>query len=244
MKLHRFYSKSLTQSSLDIELDDLQSNHLKRVLRLHESDEVEVFNGTGLYANFVIKELSRNNVKVVLNSKINQSPQASHKTSSLLPILKKDSLTFMIQKIVEIGMHEIILYRPKKIDQSVAKKDLQKIVNKLEEVAISACKQSGNNYLPKITLFSSLKEALDMKNAHNTNIIAFNFSGKGTFLQSDIVESEQIIISGPESGFSDDELELLNSHNVNIRLLGKNILRAETAAIVGATLLQNYLGEL
>ena len=83
-----------------------------------------------------------------------------------------------------------------------------------------------------------------MKNAHNTNIIAFNFSGKGTFLQSDIVESEQIIISGPESGFSDDELELLNSHNVNIRLLGKNILRAETAAIVGATLLQNYLGEL
>jgi 16S rRNA (uracil1498-N3)-methyltransferase len=83
-----------------------------------------------------------------------------------------------------------------------------------------------------------------MKNAHNTNIIAFNFSGKGTFLQSDIVELEQIIISGPESGFSDDELELLNSHNVNIRLLGKNILRAETAAIVGATLLQNYLGEL
>jgi 16S rRNA (uracil1498-N3)-methyltransferase len=63
-------------------------------------------------------------------------------------------------------------------------------------------------------------------------------------LQSDIVELEQIIISGPESGFSDDELELLNSHNVNIRLLGKNILRAETAAIVGATLLQNYLGEL
>jgi 16S rRNA (uracil1498-N3)-methyltransferase len=141
-------------------------------------------------------------------------------------------------------MHEIILYKPKKIDQSVAKKDLQKIVNKLEEVVISACKQSGNNYLPKITLFLSLKEALDMKNAHNTNIIAFNFSGKGTFLQSDIVESEQIIISGPESGFSDGELELLNSHNVNIRLLGKNILRAETAAIVGATLLQNYLGEL
>ena len=244
MKLHRFYNKSFTESSLDIELDDLQSNHLKRALRLHESDEVEVFNGSGLYANFVIKELGRTNVRLALNSKINQSPKAPHKISSLLPILKKDSLTFMIQKIVEIGMHEIILYKPKNIDQSVAKKDLQKIVNKLEEVVISACKQSGNNYLPKIRLFPNLEEALNMKNAHNINITAFDFSGKGTFLQSDIAESEQIIISGPESGFSDDELKLLNLHNVNIRLLGKNILRAETAAIVGATLLQNYLGEL
>ena len=79
MKLHRFYNKSFTESSLDIELDDLQSNHLKRALRLHESDEVEVFNGSGLYANFVIKELGRTNVKVALNSKINQSPKAPHK---------------------------------------------------------------------------------------------------------------------------------------------------------------------
>ena len=116
---------------------------------------------------------------------------------------------------------------------------LKKRVDQAEKVL-----DGKGSSLRKDQIANGLKEALDMKNAHNTNIIAFNFSGKGTFLQSDIVESEQIIISGPESGFSDDELELLNSHNVNIRLLGKNILRAETAAIVGATLLQNYLGEL
>ena len=244
MKLHRFYSKSLSESSSDLELDDLQSNHLTKVLRLKLDDQIEVFNGKGLFGSFKVKELGRTNVKVSLNSKINVSPRTLIKTSSLLPILKKDSLALMIQKTVEIGIDEINLFRPKNIDQSIAKKDLQKIVNKLEDVAISACKQSGNNYLPKIRLFPNLEDALILKDMHNANIIAFDFSGKGIFLPSDIAQSEQVIISGPESGFSADELELLNSHNVNIRLLGKNILRAETAAIVGATLVQNYLGEL
>ena len=126
MRLHRFYSKSFREHSASIELDSLQSIHLSKVLRLAEGDSVEVFNGKGLTGKFEIKDITRNKTKLFLTSNPIQEGEDSNKTSSIIPVLKKDNLHFMVQKLIEIGVNKIFIYRPDFIDQSIAKKIYQK----------------------------------------------------------------------------------------------------------------------
>jgi len=246
MKLHRFYSKFFSENSVSIELDSLQSNHLIKALRLNEGGSVEVFNGNGLSATFKIKELRRNKAILIIEGKISEAASKNYKVMSILPVLKKDNLNFMIQKVVEIGVDKVFFYKPDLIDQSIAKKDIQKIVDKVEDIVVGACKQSGRNFVPKVEYLGTLYQTLSSDPIKSdSELIAFDFIGEKKLLITDInSKGNTSIITGPESGFSEKEKELLVSENVSIRRLGSNTLRAETAAVVGLTLAQNFLGEL
>ena len=80
---------------------------------------------------------------------------------------------------------------------------------------------------------SELFRKLDIKGVNNN-------------LDNDDIKDDASIglITGPESGFSEEERSLLIDKNVSIKLLGNHTLRAETAAIVGLTLARNFLGKL
>ena len=246
MRLHRFYSNSFTEHSASIDLDSLQSIHLSKVLRLAEGDNVEVFNGRGLVGKFEIRGIARNQTKLFLTSNPMQEAEDSNKTSSIIPVLKKDNLHFMVQKLIEIGVNKIFIYRPDYIDQSIAKKNISKIISKLEDVVVGACKQSGRNFLPQILFVKNLKEIItDKDNFEIDSFIAFDFTGNNNLNNDDIKDDASIgLITGPESGFSKEEKSLLIDKNVSIKLLGNHTLRAETAAIVGLTLARNFLGKL
>ena len=246
MRLHRFYSNSFTEHSASIDLDSLQSIHLSKVLRLAEGDYVEVFNGRGLVGKFEIRGIARNQTKLFLTSNPMQEAEDSNKTSSIIPVLKKDNLHFMVQKLIEIGVNKIFIYRPDYIDQSIAKKNISKIISKLEDVVVGACKQSGRNFLPQILFVKNLKEIItDKDNFAIDSFIAFDFTGNNNLNNDDIKDDASIgLITGPESGFSKEEKSLLIDKNVSIKLLGNHTLRAETAAIVGLTLARNFLGKL
>ncbi|MFL2716420.1 MAG: RsmE family RNA methyltransferase [Gammaproteobacteria bacterium] len=246
MRLHRFYSNSFTEHSASIDLDSLQSIHLSKVLRLAEGDNVEVFNGRGLVGKFEIRGIARNQTKLFLTSNPMQEAEDSNKTSSIIPVLKKDNLHFMVQKLIEIGVNKIFIYRPDYIDQSIAKKNISKIISKLEDVVVGACKQSGRNFLPQILFIKNLKEIItDKDNFAIDSFIAFDFTGNNNLNNDDIKDDASIgLITGPESGFSKEEKSLLIDKNVSIKLLGNHTLRAETAAIVGLTLARNFLGKL
>ena len=246
MRLHRFYRNSFTEHSASIDLDSFQSIHLSKVLRLAEGDNVEVFNGRGLVGKFEIRGIARNQTKLFLTSNPMQEAEDSNKTSSIIPVLKKDNLHFMVQKLIEIGVNKIFIYRPDYIDQSIAKKNISKIISKLEDVVVGACKQSGRNFLPQILFVKNLKEIItDKDNFAIDSFIAFDFTGNNNLNNDDIKDDASIgLITGPESGFSKEEKSLLIDKNVSIKLLGNHTLRAETAAIVGLTLARNFLGKL
>ena len=175
-----------------------------------------------------------------------QEAKDRNKTSSIIPVLKKDNLHFMVQKLIEIGVNKIFIYRPDFVDQSIAKKNISKIISKLEDIVIGACKQSGRNFLPQIVLIKNLKEIVtDKDNFAIDSFIAFDFTGSNNLDNDDIKDDASIgLITGPESGFSEEERSLLIDKNVSIKLLGNHTLRAETAAIVGLTLARNFLGKL
>ena len=78
----------------------------------------------------------------------------------------------------------------------------------------------------------------------NNEIYCFDTQADTYFDQKEIENSLITIITGPESGFSEKELGIINMYDIKERYLGQNILRAETAAIYISSLIKNHFGKI
>jgi 16S rRNA (uracil1498-N3)-methyltransferase len=136
------------------------------------------------------------------------------------------------------------LYRPDLIEQSIARKDILKLAEKAEEVVISACKQCGSNFLPKMSISENLSAALSNLDVAES-VYAFDIEAIKAFETTELTDQVSIsFVTGPESGFSEEEKSFLSNNGAKIRLIGKNVLRAETAPLVISTLIQNHFGRI
>jgi 16S rRNA (uracil1498-N3)-methyltransferase len=209
------------------------------VLRLTVNDEVEVFDGHGSSAICKILESNRSSVSLQRVSDIKIDKPPTNRIGFILPFIKKENFHFMIQKLCEIGATEFIFYKPDLIDQSIAKKDLSKIYSKSEEVIISACKQCGTNFLPITSFVSSLSDAIKKLDQSSTKYV-FDVEANDNFDVSLVKSNNIFVITGAESGFSESEINHMYEKDFSFKLLSKNILRAETAPLVIASLFQNH----
>lgn len=242
MRIHRIYCKLVSANNSIFKIDQPQSIHLIKVLRLKEKDKVEVFDGCGASAICEIEESDRNSVSLKRVSDLQVSEPPSKKVIFIIPFIKKDNFHFMVQKLCEIGISEFIFYKPDLIDQSIAKKDTAKIYSKAEEVITGACKQCGSNFIPLTNIAANLRDALSLIN--NTDVCVFDINAEKSFNAADLTSPNVCMITGPESGFSESEINLLNEKEFEFKLIGKNILRAETAPIVIASLIQNQFDKI
>tara|TARA_B110000438_G_scaffold240037_1_gene238546 strand:- start:95 stop:748 length:654 start_codon:yes stop_codon:yes gene_type:complete len=217
---------------------------MTRVLRLKIDEEVDVFDGEGSSAICRISAISRNTITLKRISSVESSNIEAEKIICIIPFIKKDNFHFMLQKLTEIGVSHLILYRPDLIDQSIARKDILKLAEKAEEVVISACKQCGSNFLPKMSISENLSAALSNLDVAGS-VYAFDIEAIKAFETTELTDQVSVsFVTGPESGFSEEEKSFLSNNGAKIRLIGKNVLRAETAPLVISTLIQNHFGRI
>ena len=243
MRIHRIYCKSVSETNSVFKIDQAQSLHLTKVLRLAVNDEVEVFDGHGSSAICKILESNRSSVSLQRVSDIKIDKPTTNRLGFILPFIKKENFHFMIHKLCEIGATEFIFYKPDLIDQSIAKKDLSKIYSKSEEVIISACKQCGTNFLPITSFVSSLSDAIKKLDQSSTKYV-FDVEANDVFDVSLVKSNNIFVITGAESGFSESEINQMYEKDFSFKLLSKNILRAETAPLVIASLFQNHFDKI
>ena len=162
MRIHRIYCNSVSDQGNVFDLDQTQSTHISKVLRLKLGNEIDVFDGKGSSAICKIIEINRSSIVLEKISEVKKLNPTHPKINAILPLIKKDNLHFMLQKLTEVGVSEFIFYKPDLVDQSIAKKDSEKIINKCNEVIINACKQCGSNFIPAIYYFSNLELAVNL----------------------------------------------------------------------------------
>ena len=223
-----------------------QIHHLAKVLRLKLNDHVELFDGKGALTRGAVQEIAKDHIKFEVDSlSFLKNPYLKF-YQVIIPYIKKENLIFSLQKLVELGVNSILIYKPELLDQSLAKKDLSKLNDRLKEVAILACEQSGCNHLPEIKFFNDLKQCLQSIEG-NTNF-------EGLFVLDTIANqflkdneslrlNEISIITGPESGYSEKERETMNALGLKSRKIGHYVLRAETAPVIGISKFHTLLGE-
>ena len=245
MRKPRIFCPELSSSSYKC-TNIKQIHHLAKVLRLKANDPVELFDGQGTIANGIIQEIEKDYINFHIDDiSFMQNPyQKSYQ--AIIPYIKKENLIYSLQKLIELGVNSILIYKPDHLDQSLAKKDLSKLNLRLEEAMISACEQSGCNHVPTIHYFNELKECLhSIKITSDTEGLFVLDTIANQFIKDhEILSLNSItLITGPESGFSETERHMIKELGLQSLKIGHYVLRAETAPVVGLSKFHSLFGE-
>ena len=192
----------------------------------------------GSYIKCTIIKINKQVIALKPDSSLELQSSKDVSITAIIPFIQKENLNFMIQKLTELGINQIKLYRPERLSHSLVKKDLTKIIEKCNVTIIGACEQSGQNFKPKLEVFENLQSAIASEK--KPNFFDLDASQKVPHT----ITSPVSFVTGPESDFSPKEIEHLNSISNKSYTLGGNTLRAETAAIVALSILQVNLDTL
>lgn len=158
---------------------------------------------------------------------------------------KGDKLEWIIQKSVELGVHQI---QPVAMERSVSQLTAEKGAKKRERwqaIAMEAGKQCRRNHIPEVVIPLGLEAALKSLPEDCKILVPWEeeeAKGIGAFLQGE--PSSVAIVIGPEGGISRKEIDLIRSHGGETVTMGPRIMRTETAAIAAITMVAYAWGDL
>ena len=231
-KIRLFFKEKIVISK-SIALDSEKTHYLKRVMRKKNGDKITIFNGKEQWE--VELNLTEYTVK----------PEKKTGMLGFIPdiylyfsLLKNKQTNYLIEKVCELGVKKII---PLKTEFS---ENFTPNLCRLKKVAIEAVEQSNGILVPEIEKLSSLKEVL--KNWNKKRKVFFcdeDRKGKKISKISLSKKDKVAIFIGPVGGWSLKDKQLFESIEVNKINLGKNILKADTAAIVSLSGLQGLIDE-
>jgi len=239
--VNRFFVTNLQEPTLSA----TEAHHALHVLRLKIGDTLNVFDGRGREAQCAIKEISKDTIRLKILTQ-STSPALPCQIT-LAQAIPKKSMDLIVQKATELGVAAIV---PLISDRTIVKVDEDsKRLDRWRDIALDACKQCGNNWLPEIQppqkahdfltalpkydlkLIGSLQlDAKPLKTVLSANP-ALGASGTPSLL----------ILIGPEGDFTPAELGLAKSAGCLPLSLGPLVLRAETAAIYTLSILHHEL---
>jgi 16S rRNA (uracil1498-N3)-methyltransferase len=240
MKSPRIYQDISLNAEGDIELDNNASHHLTRVLRLKNEDNITLFNGDG-YEYSAVLSLQEKKVFARINKTAKPDRESNLHITLLQGISKGDRMDMCMQKAVELGVNKIIPVICQRTVVNLKAERGEKKLRHWQGIIISACEQSGRNILPELTTHRTLKDALQQ----SLNGLRLTLDpNANTGLSSYKPDTNEItLLIGPEGGLTQDEIELSLQNQFNTALLGKRILRTETAAIAAISTLQTLWGD-
>jgi len=151
-----------------------------------------------------------------------------------------DRMDYAIQKATEIGVNAIT---PLSSERCEVKLDLQRLKKRLhhwQQIAISACEQSGRSDVPTIYQPVLLSQWLEQVEAQQKLVLHPHNTVRLTELAT---PNSCALLIGPEGGLTDAEVNAAQTQGFQAMLLGPRILRTETAPVASLSLLQHLWGD-
>lgn len=241
MRVPRIYHSEDIQVGSTVQLDPEAANHVGRVLRLNEGATLELFCGDLHVYEAEITSASKKNVTAQVNTKHLADTESPLRIHLVQGISRGDRMDFALQKSVELGVHAITPVFTERCTVKLQGERLEKKLNQWQKIVISACEQSGRNFIPKVYPAINLQQWLE-ENPEQTTFI-LEPTAKNTLEQHQSL-SEATLLIGPEGGFSEQEILRCSEQGAKSLQLGPRILRTETAALAAITALQLKFGDL
>lgn len=239
----RFFTDSPLALNADIQLSESAAAHATRALRLNVGDNAIIFNGDGFDYACTLTSVKKNTVTATITGANAISNESPLDITLLQGISSGDRMDFTIQKAVELGVKRI---QPINSQRSVVKLTQDRAEKRIEHwqnVAISACEQSGRAFVPKVLPPLSLENWLSQNPYNNTLRILLNPVGAKRLNKIPKPASTIELLIGAEGGLSQGEIDLASSQNFQSIVLGPRILRTETAALTAISVMQSLWGD-
>ncbi len=218
--MRAFYLKDLSKQDL-YSLKGEEAHHLINVVRLQVSEELLLLNGQGLMVFTTVEFVSR---KELVLKYIRHEERANSSVIDLaLGIPKKDALELSLKQAVELGVGRIFLVRGDYSQIKIPE------LERLESLLVSALEQSNSTFLPQLS-------TSDWENLPFSEYAQINWmnSQPTTSLSLTSTKGRQLLMVGPEGGFSPNEVHQISKlENLQTIYLPTPILRTPTAVSAG-----------
>lgn len=242
--MRRFFSPSADLTvGQPVKLSPELVRHMRSVLRLEPSTEIELLDGQGAVARCTLLELTAKQGTVQVLA-VRKEPPQKLQVELIQGIAKGDKLELVLQKGTELGVSHFIICPT---ERSIGRLSPQRLISRQErwqKIIQEAARQCGQAYLPKLTILGSLNDALLTCCAqHRLLLWETAESSLPGHLRSQNVASFGLLV-GPEGGFSAEEAQRAFAAGFKPVKLGPRILRTETAGLAIVSILQYLYGDL
>lgn len=217
--MKRFFGEKIKDKIL---IKDNEFNHLKKVLRMNEGDEIIACVNDEYDYFCSIEKINKNDALLNINE-IKLNPAQPKKNIVLFQMLpKKEYLDNIIAKSVELGVSKIIPFTSK----YTMIKDIK--YDRVATQILTACKQCGRSKLVEFERCEKINNIPSL--FKNFDLVLFANEKEEKMFNVEILKNcnNIAVIVGNEAGFSEEEIQLLKKHASSISL-GKRILRCDTA---------------
>ena len=237
----RFYLADALQPGQNISLPENVIRHL-HVLRVREGEEITLFNGNGhSYPTRLLSLAKRQAVAEVLSEQAadNESPLA---ISLIQAISSGERMDFTLQKSVEMGVTEIFPVTSARSIVKLSGERAEKRQERWQEIVIAACEQCGRNRIPTVHPLLPLSQRLQQLPQSDVRLLMGLHHP--TSLKAIQPAPQRItLMIGPEGGWSPEEEAAAFQTGFQSILLGKRVLRTETAALAAIAAMQTLWGD-
>ena len=239
--MHRFY---MTRDQLlgdSVRFSPAQARQILRVLRMGAGSCVLAFNGSGREWEVQIVTASRGEVTGRIVAEVRTPRESPLRIILLQALLKGDKMDYLVQKVTEMGVAEVVLLSTRRtVAQGSGK------VARWRRIALESAEQSGRLTIPGLRGPFPLEEYVAEPTA-GPAIVLWEGERGGTLaelLEKEPHPAEIKIVVGPEGGLEPEEVTLLKRVGFVSVSLGPRTLRAETAAVAALAVLQHRWGDL
>ncbi len=232
--IRRLYTPDLSEGKMTIK--GSEAHHAINVLRVKLGDDIELFDGKGGYAQGEIIGIDKSEIEIIVN-KIEISERAKSTITLAFAVPKYSKQETLILMCSELG---ILRFVPVVFSRSSVRENIR--TEKWFRWSIQACKQSRRNYLPEIA--NPVKFEKFIAEVNEYDCIVYGEHRIGDKPPMDFSRKKNVlIIVGPEGGFTEQELQTIQSRdNAYPMRIGHYILRIETAAIALSSVVSYLIG--
>ncbi len=221
--MHLFYTPGI--SGERYQLDEQESKHAIRVLRLRAGDRVVAVDGRGGWHEALVESEDPGRCTLKVTSRTSgYQPLPYELHMAVSPTRQPDRFEWFVEKATEIGVSAITPLMCHRTERSRIRND------RLERILVSAMKQSLRAWKPVLYEPVTLDRFLE-SNREGTRGVAHCMPGERKAVVDLPVSGKYTLLVGPEGDFTEEELEMVSHSGYLPFHLGRARLRTETAGV-------------
>lgn len=223
-------------------------NHIRNVLRMKQGEEISVSNGVdGKEYRCGIVSLEADRVICELRFVKEDGVELPCKVYLFQGLPKADKMEWVVQKAVELGVHEVIPVAAKRCVVKLDEKKAGAKVARWQGIAEAAAKQSKRGIIPQVTEVLSFSQAVKKASDMDVKLIPYEMAEgmkKTRQIFGGLKPGQSIaVFIGPEGGFEETEIREAQEALIEPVTLGRRILRTETAGMAVLSWIMYHMEE-
>ncbi len=227
-----------------VQLDAKTAEHL-RVLRIRQGETFIVCDGQG--NDYVCRLTGRDDGAVEILERRMTLGEPTVDVTVLAAFSKGDRMETVIQKSVELGAKEIVLFPSARCVARPAEPDINKKHIRWQAIAHEAAKQSDRGIVPKVRINLAFDAAVYYALKSTLPLLLYE-NERETSLRDALEARPEAgsisVFSGPEGGFEPAEAAFAMESGLLSVSLGPRVLRCETAPICALSAIMFFTGNM